>query len=251
MLATLLVLSLPGWPQEPSRLAVGKTLEGEITDAAAVVHTPTLDEGFTDAPAIGKSYSIEIEEPGFYTIELRSYFFDAYLVLRDRVGNVLAEDDDGGIGLHARISTELELGVSYRLEACALHGERGPFELELGKGKPPALSPAAQRAAERADLERTVAIRESTLGPGHPASATSIDNLARFLRAQGDYAAARPLYERALAIRERALGPEHPDTAQSLNNLAGLLWATGDAAAAEPHLRRALAINEKALGPEH
>jgi hypothetical protein len=50
------------------------------------------------------------------------------------------------------------------------------------------------------------------LGPDHPGTAISINNLAVLLRDQGELAAARPLFERALAIRERMLGPDHPAT---------------------------------------
>ena len=99
--------------------------------------------------------------------------------------------------------------------------------------------------------ERALAIREKALGPEHPHTAMSLNNLANLLQARGDLAGARPLYERALAIREKALGPEHPHTATSLGNLANLLQARGDLAGARPLLERALAIHEKALGPEH
>jgi Tetratricopeptide repeat len=51
------------------------------------------------------------------------------------------------------------------------------------------------------------------LGPEHPNTAQSLNNLAVLLQAQGDLTGARPLFERALAIYEKALGPEHPDTA--------------------------------------
>ena len=99
--------------------------------------------------------------------------------------------------------------------------------------------------------ERALAIREKVLGPEHPDTAISLNNLAYLLQAQGDLVAARPLYERALAIREKVLDSEHPETAISLNNLAYLLQAQGDLAAARPLYERALAIREKVLGPEH
>jgi len=89
------------------------------------------------------------------------------------------------------------------------------------------------------------------LGPEHPSTATSLNNLALLYDNQGLYAKAEPLYQRALAIYEKALGPEHPDTATSLNNLAGLYASQGLYAKAEPLYQRALAIDEKALGPEH
>ena len=109
----------------------------------------------------------------------------------------------------------------------------------------------AAYSAARPLFERALAIYEKVLGPEHPDTATSLNNLAVLLQAQGDLAGARPLYERALAIREKVLGPEHPDTATSLNNLAVLLQAQGDLAGARPLFERALAIREKVLGPEH
>jgi tetratricopeptide (TPR) repeat protein len=100
-------------------------------------------------------------------------------------------------------------------------------------------------------FERALAIREKVLGPEHPDTATSLNNLALLLKSYGELTTARPLYERALAIREKVLGPEHLDTAVSLNNFAMLLQDQGDVAAARPLFQRALAIKEKVLGPEH
>jgi tetratricopeptide (TPR) repeat protein len=100
-------------------------------------------------------------------------------------------------------------------------------------------------------LRDALAMGEKALGPEHPFTATSLNNLAFLLQNQGDFAGARPLHERALAIYEKALGPEHPDTAMSLGNLGGLLCEEGDIVGARPLLERALAIREKALGPEH
>ena len=99
--------------------------------------------------------------------------------------------------------------------------------------------------------QRALAISEKALGPEHPDTATSLNNLAVLYNNQGLYAKAEPLYQRALAISEKALGPEHPATATSLNNLAVLYDSQGLYAKAEPLYQRALAISEKALGPEH
>jgi tetratricopeptide (TPR) repeat protein len=96
-----------------------------------------------------------------------------------------------------------------------------------------------------------LAIKEKVLGPEHPETATSLNNLAIVLRGKGDYAAARPLQERALAMHEKAVGPEHSQVATDLNNLAALLQDQGDLAGARPLLERALAIREKVFGPEH
>uniref|UniRef100_UPI0035AEEE54 tetratricopeptide repeat protein n=1 Tax=Promineifilum sp. TaxID=2664178 RepID=UPI0035AEEE54 len=98
--------------------------------------------------------------------------------------------------------------------------------------------------------KRALEIRERVLGPDHPDTATSLNNLGYLLKAQGDLAGARPYYERALAVWERVLGPDHPSTALSLNNLGLLLKDQGDLAGAQPYLERALAVRERDIGTE-
>jgi tetratricopeptide (TPR) repeat protein len=98
---------------------------------------------------------------------------------------------------------------------------------------------------------RALEARERVLGPEHPDTVASVNNLAVLLNSQGDYAAAEPLSRRALEARERVLGPEHPDILNSVNNLAYLLYRKGDYTAAEPLYRRALEARERVLGPDH
>jgi len=109
----------------------------------------------------------------------------------------------------------------------------------------------APASRARAFYERALAISEKAVGPKHPLTARSLNNLASLLQAQGDLAGARLLYERALAIRENTLEPRHPYIASSLRDLANLLQAQGDLAGARPLYERALATREKALGPDH
>ncbi len=94
-------------------------------------------------------------------------------------------------------------------------------------------------------------IREQQLGPDHPETAASLNNLAGLYQAQGKYEEAEPLYQRALSVREQQLGPDHPETAASLNNLAMLYYAQGKYEEAEPLYQRALSIVERQLGPTH
>jgi len=97
--------------------------------------------------------------------------------------------------------------------------------------------------------QRSVAIRERTLGPNHPDLAGSLNLLAALYLGQGRYADAEPLFQRARSIREKAFGPEHLAVAESLSNLAALYDGQGRYAEAEPLYKRSLAIREKALGP--
>jgi tetratricopeptide (TPR) repeat protein len=71
-------------------------------------------------------------------------------------------------------------------------------------------------------MQRALAIREKVLGPEHPDTAHSLNNLAELYRAQGRPDEAAPLYQRALAICEAALGPKHPITRTVRQNLAAL-----------------------------
>jgi tetratricopeptide (TPR) repeat protein len=100
-------------------------------------------------------------------------------------------------------------------------------------------------------VTQSLHLREKALGPEHPGTALSLNNLGYLYAEVGDYAKAGPLYERALKIREKVLGPNHPHTATSLNNLGELYNVMRDYAKAEPLLQRALKIREKALGPDH
>lgn len=48
---------------------------------------------------------------------------------------------------------------------------------------------------------------ERLLGPVHPQTATSLNNLAYLYQTQGNNSAAEPLFQRARKIEEKALGP--------------------------------------------
>jgi CHAT domain-containing protein/Tfp pilus assembly protein PilF len=94
-------------------------------------------------------------------------------------------------------------------------------------------------------------LREKTLGPEHPDTGRSHNNLATLYAEVRDYAKAEPLFQRALQISEKGFGPEHPNTATCLDNLGELYDNIADYAKAESFYQRALQISEKTLGPEH
>ena len=77
-------------------------------------------------------------------------------------------------------------------------------------------------AAAKPLYERALALREQALGPSHPDTATSLNNLAVLYAYQGDFDRALPLIERALVIRVRALGAQHPDTIQTQQSLENM-----------------------------
>jgi tetratricopeptide (TPR) repeat protein len=91
---------------------------------------------------------------------------------------------------------------------------------------------------------------ETSFGPEHPDTATSLENLARLLQDQGNYVQAWKHLERALSIHEKIFGPQDERTAETLGKLAELLQEQGDFTGARQHLVRALAIHEKIFGPQ-
>lgn len=109
---------------------------------------------------------------------------------------------------------------------------------------------AAYTEAQRLS-QRALAIRERVLGPDHPSTAVSLNNIGDLLRSQADLAGARSYYERALAINEKTLGTANRETATNLNNIGVALRQQGDFAAARSYYERALAIDEKVLGLNH
>ena len=59
----------------------------------------------------------------------------------------------------------------------------------------------------------------------HPAVATSLNNVACVMRAQGDFAGAHKLYEESLAMRRELHGAApHPDVARMLHDLGALCF---------------------------
>lgn len=232
-------------------LRLGELAVGEVKADSPEVRTASIAANLADAPVRGVRYRLELP-PGPVTIELKSWFFDAYLVVRDAAsGEVVAEDDDGLLRTHARVVLEQSAPQQAWIDAGALHGEVGGYELRVLQGVPPPLDAALVAEAELADLRSEREERERRLGPDHPATAQSTDQLARRLQSRGDHDEALLLFERVLAIREQTLGPEHPETAFSLSNLGGLLSEQGRHARARPLLERALAIVERVLGPDH
>ena len=77
--------------------------------------------------------------------------------------------------------------------------------------------------------KQTLADRERVLGPDHPDTLTSRNNLAYAYVAAGRAAEAIPLHEQTLAALERVLGPDHPYTLGSRDNLAAAYRAAGGA----------------------
>ena len=98
---------------------------------------------------------------------------------------------------------------------------------------------------------RALKIIEKKLGPEHPDTAGTLNNIALVYNAQGKHEESLKYNFRALKIIEKKLGPEHPNTAHAINNIAGVYKVQGKHEESLKYNFRALKIREKKLGPEH
>ena len=104
------------------------------------------------------------------------------------------------------VAVVVSIGVACVVGCSTVRAETRAEQISrlYGEGKYAAATELAK--AELADNLKS-------LGPDHPDTAATLNNLAELYRAQRKYDEAEPLYQRALAIREKALGQDHPDTA--------------------------------------
>jgi transcriptional regulator with XRE-family HTH domain len=110
--------------------------------------------------------------------------------------------------------------IPHLVDAAASGRRDAPRTAELCRAAGVTLQLAGDVGPATGWLERALEIREEMLGPDHPDTATSLNDLALVLRARGEWNRASDLLERALAIRERVLGHDHPDTITIRGNLA-------------------------------
>ena len=100
-------------------------------------------------------------------------------------------------------------------------------------------------------LERAVATQEKLLGPDHPETLQSRNNLAACYHVAGQWQRALPLLEQTLPRLEAVLGPDHTDTLSAMNNLADLYRSVGRTEQALKLFRTTLARRQGSLGPSH
>jgi tetratricopeptide (TPR) repeat protein len=183
------------------------------------------EPGFGDAPQV----------PGWLEASDAALLADMQAIDKD-AGHHRRDPLSGWLLPHARL----------RGEAALAGGET-----TLGAWVGVALHRIGDLPGARALQEQVLDARRRLLGPEHPDTLISMNNLAHTLSAQGDLPGARALQERVLDLRRRTLGPEHPDALRSLNNLAETLSAQGDLPGARELQEQVLEACRRTLGLEH
>ena len=104
---------------------------------------------------------------------------------------------------------------------------------------------------EALTLDVAVDALEGLLGPDHPATLTSRNNLAYAYHAAGRLTEAITLYEQVLTDTTRVLGEDHPATLTSRNNLAGAYESAGRLTEAIALYEQVLPDSIRVLGEDH
>ena len=89
------------------------------------------------------------------------------------------------------------------------------------------------------------------LGPGHPDTLTTRNNVAAWTGRSGDARGALELSAALLPDRQRVLGPDHPSTLTTRNNIAYWTGRSGDARGALELSAALLPDQQRVLGPDH
>jgi serine/threonine protein kinase/tetratricopeptide (TPR) repeat protein len=99
--------------------------------------------------------------------------------------------------------------------------------------------------------EKALATHRAELGPDHPKTLRSMNNLAGAYQFAGKPDRALPLLDATLKGCQARFGPDSPETLSSMNNLATAYLDTGKLDRALPLLEQALKLMNAKLGPDH
>jgi hypothetical protein len=153
LIAGVLALPAPG------------TLLAQESPDCAVTDLGTLSEGGTALEAVGRwtteecdsrfrsgsdahTYRFQVAEAGRIRVDLMSAGADSYLYLLAEDGSRIADDDDGGANLDARVEGDLMPGV-YMIEATTVGGRsRGPADFAISVSRVSGCEPVHLGALE-------------------------------------------------------------------------------------------------------
>lgn len=117
---------LLGGEAQAQRIAPNLPLDGQLNEESGVL---PADNSYFDA------YTFEGKAGQQIVVEMNSNEVDAYLILLSPDGRDLAQDDDGGGGSNARLTTALPADGTYTILANSYRpGETGRYNIRLATG---------------------------------------------------------------------------------------------------------------------
>jgi tetratricopeptide (TPR) repeat protein len=227
------------WVRQAERLAAPGKLVGPVHEVGQGLELRGKLEERTPALvyqvklASGKIYAIDMVSPDQKAL-------DPYLVLSDAKGKTLAEDDDSGGGLNARILYRAAQDGTFRISATSFNGGSGAFTLTVREqlqppgGKKDADQDKEEAAKVKLAMEHLKAgkkdqalpllvevfnSKKTRLGPDHAETLESMNMLGVVYWQLGQFDKSVPLFEKLLKSREAKHGRDHPDTLRAVANL--------------------------------
>ena len=100
-------------------------------------------------------------------------------------------------------------------------------------------------------FEKTLKQRQAKLGPDHPDTLASRNNLGDAYVTARRTVEAIAMHEETLKLMTSKLGPDHPNTLTSRNNLAAAYWRARRLDRSVPLFEETLKLMESKLGPDH
>lgn len=194
--------------EPPPKLAPGERVTVQVGAGSPVVKSPGLDGAGVEAR--GVSVQLVVPEDGPYWIDARSDFFDAYLVLRDQKGEMLAEDDDGWMRHHPRLVVDrLVAARNYRVQVCTTSSHPPlPATVFLHAGKPPVRNTLERLRDALADARLEWRARQARWSPRHPLLFEVRREIARLLAESEDLAASSRAYAELVADADHWFGDD-------------------------------------------
>ena len=104
---------------------------------------------------------------------------------------------------------------------------------------------------DKSKARKGLEIYLKVLGPDHPSTATSYNNIGAVYKNQGDYEKALAEYRKGLEIQLKVLGHNHPSTAGTYYNIAWAYDAKDDLNNALPNFQTSFDVYSKIFGPDH
>ncbi|MEV1049289.1 FxSxx-COOH system tetratricopeptide repeat protein [Streptomyces sp. NPDC049916] len=215
-----------------------------------LLHTPESDEPDPDSPAVGR--------------------LQLHPLVREVTAHTLNRPEPTGTWLtaldeHLTRAVNMVAGMPGRTGWPTARLLASHLPAHLDRNTPDNFSSARDTLADLAETltnagavseelllrRRLLCAETDQLGPDHPDTLSSRNNLANALHGLGEHQQAADLHRQTLTDRERVLGPDHPETLGSRHNVANSLAHLGEHRQAADLHRHVIADRERVLGPDH
>lgn len=158
------------------------------------------------------------------------------------------KEQEGGLGVDTSIQAAVD-AAEPKIAAAFQNQPHVEAEVRQTLGQTYTYLGQAKKAIRQ--FERAVELRKTHLGPDHPATLASMNELARAYQDDGRLKDAHTLADETLRRRQAALGPDHPDTLGSMHLLAYVHQQAGRWDDAQTLYRQVLELQKAKLGVDH